>query len=295
MSRPDDQAVDQAALAAIRREADRLLRQACAYDRFPTAVSDIIESAKLVVEPKVPIDDGFLRKLYRTGRETIRKALDKVWGILDVRDRRIYIDQDVHEKKQLFLKLHETGHHELPWQRELFHFVEDCESAIDPEMKEDFERQANVFASDILFQIDRFTKLAAERPCAAKTPMDLAKQFGSSVYAAFRRYVTTTARPCALLVLEPPVVILGQGRVATLRRFIPSNPFLQRYGQVIWPTEFDGRSFLRPIFIPQRKLIQATACQMSFSGERFLFEAFNSGYGIYVLIYPESQQRIAAA
>jgi hypothetical protein len=298
MTRPDDQSIDEAAFAAIRREADRLLRQTSAYDRFPTPVADILESARLRVEPKVPIDEGFLQKLYRTGRETIRKAMDKVWGILDVRDRQIYIDETVHEKKQVFLTLHETGHHELPWQRDLFNFIEDSQGALDPEMKEDFERQANVFASEILFQLDRFTKLAADKPCCAKTPLELSKLFGSSAYAAFRRYVTTTGRPCALLVLEQPVLVVGKGRTAQLRRFIPSKPFLSRYGNVTWPDEFDNSGFLRPIFIPQRKLILATACTMRFAGkpEQFFFEAFNSGYGIFVLLYPESdQKRVVAA
>lgn len=100
-----------------------------------------------------------------------------------------------------------------------------------------------------------------------------------------------------MLVLEPPVFLIGKGNIAVLRRFIPSPSFVKRYGVVTWPAEFNGTGFLKPVFIPQRKLIKATACQIRLSGkpEPFFFEAFNSGYLIFVLLYPESEQRVVAA
>jgi hypothetical protein len=76
-------------------------------------------------------------------RAPIKLALEKVLGLLDARDRTIYLDQSVHEKKKPFLTLHETGHNYLPWQRDLFAIPEDGESSLDPEVREQFEREAN--------------------------------------------------------------------------------------------------------------------------------------------------------
>lgn len=58
MIRPDDQTVSTSEMAAIRKEADRLLRAASAYGRFPTPVEDIIAAAKLKVEKEASLDVG---------------------------------------------------------------------------------------------------------------------------------------------------------------------------------------------------------------------------------------------
>ena len=67
--------------------------------------------------------------------------------------------------KQTFLKLHETAHAVLPHQRKLYAFVEDCEKTLSREVSEQFDRKANVFAADVVFQLDGLLEELA-RPAA---------------------------------------------------------------------------------------------------------------------------------
>ena len=66
------------------------------------------------------------------------------------------------------------------------------------EIEELFEHEANNFASEALFQLDKYEKMAADYTISIKTPIDLSKKFGSSVYASTRRYVQTHFSPLAL-------------------------------------------------------------------------------------------------
>lgn len=118
MTRPDDQTVSAAEMADIRKEADRILRAASAYGRFPTPVDDIIAAAKLKVEKEASLDVGYLSRMYKRVSGTIKHAVDKVFGLFHSGDKLIYLDLSVVETKQRFVSLHETGHGFLPWQKE---------------------------------------------------------------------------------------------------------------------------------------------------------------------------------
>jgi Zn-dependent peptidase ImmA (M78 family) len=115
--------------------------------------------------------------------------------VLDAVARLVYIDRTVLVVKQTFLKLHETAHAFMPWQRDLYRVVEDCEKTISPEMSEQFDREANVFASEVLFQLETFTEEAAGYDFGILVPVKLHSKYGASIYSAVRRYVYTSLRP----------------------------------------------------------------------------------------------------
>jgi hypothetical protein len=107
-------------------------------------------------------------------------------GIYDAGDELIHIDDTVVESKQTFIKLHETGHHELPTHRKVFRIFQDCEKTLAPDIADLFERETNNFARYALFQGDGFGRMAADYALELKTPMKLGKKFGASIYAACR-------------------------------------------------------------------------------------------------------------
>jgi len=72
----------------------------------------------------------------------------------------------------------------------MYALMQDCEKTLDPEITDLFEREANVFASEALFQGES-RRAGARREFGIKTAMAIAKQFGASNYATFRRYVIT--------------------------------------------------------------------------------------------------------
>ena len=59
----------------------------------------------------------------------------------------------------------------MPWQRAMYNLVEDCDQALDPEAADLFDREANVFASEVLFQNDTFSDMVADETFEIWTPI----------------------------------------------------------------------------------------------------------------------------
>ena len=124
--------------------------------------------------------------------------------------------------KQTFVTLHETGHHDIPWHRKVFRIFQDCRKTLAPDIADRFEREANNFARFLLFKGPTFAAHAADYPFEIRTPMTLAKTFGSSVYAAVREFARTNPRACVVFVLEPVEYEVGSAYRAPVRRVEPS-------------------------------------------------------------------------
>src|SRR5580692_2644563 len=100
MRKPDDCTITAQDYEAIRKNADRLLREAGALGRFPTPVEDIVKAAKLSLETQASLDQSFLKRIYGKAKGEIRRAIDKVIGLFDSRDRMIYLDLTVKKERQ---------------------------------------------------------------------------------------------------------------------------------------------------------------------------------------------------
>ena len=231
MSRPDDSFLDSYQLANVRRHADLLLQEAGARERFPTPIDDLMAAAKVTVVDDEVLNETFLRRFIAkaaAGVATIKSALSKVLGLFEANDRLVVIDKNAPVPRVPFIKLHEAGHG-MPHQSKMYALMQDCEKTLDPEITDLFEREANVFASEALFQGEIFAEQAHDREFGIKTAMALAKQFGASNYATFRRYVITNPRACCLVVLEPVLVVAGGGFRAEVRRVVASESFAKMF------------------------------------------------------------------
>lgn len=234
----DDSSVSPEALVQIRAHALKALQAADAQGRFPTPVGDVMQAARIIVAQENVLNESFLRKIrnqtLKAGK-TLKRALSKVLGILDTAARIVYIDRAVSEVKQIFLKLHETGHGVLPWQKDIYCAIEDCKKTLAPEVSEAFDREANAFASEVLFQLNTFQEEAADYEFGIRVPLRLSKKYGASVYSTIRRYVSASHRGCVVLVLDPPEPVDGEGFACPLRRVVYSEPFEFVFGPVPWP------------------------------------------------------------
>ncbi|MCC7144494.1 MAG: ImmA/IrrE family metallo-endopeptidase [Candidatus Eisenbacteria bacterium] len=217
----------------------------------------------------------------------MKRAVDKIIGILDRRDRTIYLDQTAYKTRRTFVTLHEIGHDYLPWQHDLYAFIEESDYTIDPETLDQFEQEANFFASEVLFQAGRFEQEARSKPLALRTAIDLSKRYGASCYATARRYVTTNVHPCALVVLEPPEGTLTTGLTVRPRRVICSPSFLERFGGLSLPNTF-GPSHLFTSFALRSGFSspQLSTLRRGQHQEHCLVEGFNTTYNALVLLYP---------
>jgi len=279
----------------VRKYADLVLRKASAYGRFPTPVNDLVAASKLEIAresvlAKVKLD-GLYRHLpnfVKIAPDKVKSAAAKLLGLLDLRDRTIHLAPEMHPKRKLYVTVHEIGHEMLPHQRKLFHILEESEAEIDPDTKELFEQEANCFASEVLFQREKFTTEAADFSLGIKVPLDLSKKYGPSVYAAARRYVARHHLPCALVVFEMPICVDGKRRTMDLRRVIVSPLFQKQFGAVRWPQRSEaGNFFLR--HCPAKQFSRPRPLRIhDRNGElqTCLAEAFNTTHNVLFLVYP---------
>ena len=289
MKKPDDCSLPEAQRKKIREHAKLALEDASAIGVYPTPVAAVMEAAKVVLAEEDALDQGFLSKLRKKAGSALRRALTKVLGVLDVVARIVYLDRSLYLVKQTFLKLHETAHAILPWQCKIYAVTEDCEKTLAPEISEVFEREANVFASDVLFQLDAFTNEANDYEFGIKVPLRLCRKFGASTYSAIRRYVSESHRACAVLVLNPPEFCEGNGFVATLRRVVASPDFLHLFGELTWPesvTPADEIGAMVPLG-KRRMSAPRSICLVDRNGGRHecVAEAFTQTHQVFILIH----------
>ena len=233
--KPDDSSLTPAQRSNVRRHARRALQEAGALGVLPTPVHDVLAAANVEPVDEEILNIDFLSKVRSRASKSLKRALSKVLGVFDAKSSLVFVDRLLKPVKQRFVLFHEAGHGFMPWQRAMYDLVEDCEQALDPDAADLFDREANVFASEVLFQNDTFAEMAADYRFEIWTPIKLSKQFDASLYASIRQYVSKSDRCCVVLVLNPPVPSNG-GFEATLRRVVHSESFVRTFGNHAWPT-----------------------------------------------------------
>lgn len=296
MTRPDDSLLTPQQLADVQRHADRLLRDAGAYGIFPTPVKTIMEAAKLTVVDDQILNESFLKRFIVSAKAsvaTIKSALSKVLGLFEANDRLVVIDKDIPLPRIPFVKLHEAGHGTMPHQSKVYSLIHDCEKTLDPDIHDLFEREANVFASEALFQGDVFAQHAHDSEFGFKAAMALAKQFGGSNYATFRRYIKTNPSACCLVVLEPGIFPdpVNSFRVE-IRRIVVSTTFHRMYdGEAFGNTIFSGHALGRlvPRGAKQRMVPPSTVTLVDRNGDRreCVGQAFKTPHQTFILVRDE--------
>jgi Zn-dependent peptidase ImmA (M78 family) len=290
--KPDDSSLDEAAQRAVELRAQKLLDRANAWKRFPTPVDDIVAAAKLRVAPSSIFDVenilAYAKEKAGGVVQTIKGAISKVFGLYDANDDVIHIDSTVGQSRQNFLKLHETGHHELPAHRKIFRLFQDCEETLSPEIADLFERQANHFARYSLFQGNAYQQHAADHTLSLKVPIKLAKTFGASIYASVREYARTHHMACVVYVLERLVITPGTIPNGQVRRIETSPLYRYQFGipkdRIIGPTHTLfavlplGRRMTRPLTIH--------ICDRNGTPHECIAEAFDTTWNVIILVFP---------
>ena len=264
----------------------RVLRLASAFGQFPTPVTDIVAASGLHVESH-DISPQFLAAVQEEAQGALKRALAKVIGLLDVRGRTMHIDSSVHYARRPFLMLHELGHGVLPWQREAYSLTADCRKSILPDVADLFEREASAFASEVLFQLESFQIEASDYPIEIATPVALARKYGASIYSSIRRYVSTNEWACAVVVLNPPVQVVGQGPAAVVRRVIASKTFQEKFGDLSLPASVTGEHPLGRIVPVSGRATRAQGIRLrDRSGQpvECMVEAFDTTHQVFILL-----------
>ncbi|SDP90852.1 protein of unknown function [Rhodoferax sp. OV413] len=289
----DDHSLGRDQYQTVHGAAIKLLDRSGSWGRFPTPVDDVLSAAKLTLAPISAFDETAVQRYIRhAGVEAgrfLKKALDKVLGIFDVHADVIHIDESVNNEKQTFLKLHETGHKEIPHQSRLYQWIQDCSKHLSPEAADLFEREANTFASIVLFQDDTFSNITAEYEFGIKVPIKYSKKFGASVYASIREYVRHNHRACAVIVLEPTEYNKTLGVCAKVRRVQCSSNFDAKFKTFAPPQMLTALDELSKL-IPLGKARMSKPAGFGLLDDRgdtheFIGEGFATPYNTFILIH----------
>lgn len=228
----------------ILRASRSILLRAEVGDRLPTPVEDVIAAADLTRGD----DDVFAEETIAEAPAYLQKAIRRLMGkgkihaILDRRRRKVHVNPTItNEGRRRFRALHEVGHSILPTQNDPAHV--DNSKTLSPYTKILWERDANQTSSEILFQQQRFTEIAAEYEVGLGAVVELAEMFKASIHAALRRYVEFHRLPLAAVVLNPSPTNAG---FLALRRdeAICSPSWEQRFERPdCWPRMLEAGTF----------------------------------------------------
>lgn len=294
MRRIDDCEPSLEDLPAIRRHADALLREAGAYGKFPTPTADLVAAAGLNVEHTLFTDEGILKRMDAAPAGRVKRARDELLGVVDIRGRTIYVRPEIPLGNLPPLVLHEAAHAYLRWQRDIYLFAQEGGAELRHDVRDRFEREANQFAWELLFQLDRFRHDAENGEFSLRTPVQLSRRYGTTCYAAIRWFVKTNRRACALLVLSRSQAAGGSSW--SLRKVVQSTSFTRRFGEVPWADLFEDLGCREPLanldFGPRHQFRLPGLDRRPISCE---LQSFTSDNHHFMLAYPERELASVAA
>ncbi len=219
--------------------ADRVLRRAGAVGRLPTPIDELIAAVGVenVLDPEA-VKERFIARLGEHTRTWLVTLWQKLRGIADLRDRVIYVPNETTPPRVLFAKGHELGHQVIPWQRVNTAYRDD-DFSLSPEAQDLFDVEANYFASEIIFQGQRFTNRLRDYKPSFDTVFVLAEEHGASNHATLRRYVEEHDEALAAIPYWPSVYAADEKGFPVLRvgKVVGSSRFVQKYAGIRIPPE----------------------------------------------------------
>lgn len=274
----------------IEKISREILKDSNSFDVFPTPIDKILSYSELVIGTGVDlsqIHEGYFSKV----PDVLKRALGKVRGVLDRRKKTIFLDMSQGKPRQGFVKLHEVGHDVLPWQRDTHELLEDDDDSLSIDTREEFEAEANFFASVTLFQHDRFITELEKLGLGIESSMQLSKLFGASVHATLRRYVEHSKNRCGLFVLEN--LSLNGGIKCCLRDKFQSDKFTKTFGELSIPIELGYTwPFVQDYHFKRRVKTDGIMALSTQNGEvKFRYHFFNNTYNAFVFFFPIKEKK----
>lgn len=159
----------------------------------------------------------------------------------------------------------------------------DDDFTLSPETKEQFEAEASYFASETMFQGDKFAEMVKDEPLTIQTAIKVSPFFGASIHATLRRLVEFSPIRCALLVMKDPTPTK-----ATLRDLFHSQSFLSDIGSIEFGENLESvkypfvESYVRRENTGYGKFL----APVNESSIELRYEYFFNGYNGFVLFYP---------
>lgn len=265
--------------------ADFTLREAGAIGRLPTPIDSLLTAADIgeVFDPEAA-KEQFLSTLAEGARDGFLALWQKIRGIADLRERVVYVPRETTIPRILFAKGHELGHQVIPWHRSPIY--QDDDRSLKPEVQALFEREANYFSSEVIFQGVRFARRARDYRPSLDAVFTLADLHGASRQATLLRFAEGHDEPVAAITYVPDRYSSDEhGRpILRIPRVVPSPSFLNRFANIVLPAELqtghpwvDARESAQPC--------HGDICFDCGSGPvRFAWQAWWNNYCLMILL-----------
>jgi len=268
-----------------------ILKASKSFDTYPTPIDKIVNYSELIINNQISLKSihrGYLSKV----PDVLLKAVSKLRGVFDRSIKTIYLDQNLLDSKKKFVTLHEVGHGVIPWQTKSFEVIEDDDDSLSHHVIEEFEREANYFASATLFQHDRFNHQIAKLNLGIDSAMHLSQLFGASIHATLRRFVEHSSKRCALIVLEGKTMA-GLNPKCLKRYASFSEKFKKTFGLLELPNEFGiSWDFAKHYFTQRKGIVDGEMTISTKNGlTDFKYHFFNNTYNSFIFFFPSGESQ----
>ncbi len=232
-----------------------------------------------------------LRNLSTFIRKPLSQIGTEIRAILDNPHKIVFIHDHLISQRYMknFSVFHEIAHFVLPSHRKILH---ECSwRDLNSLARKRLEIQANSFAADCIFQLDRFNEEALDMPFSLKTPFELARKYGASFEATFRRYVETNLFPCALVVYKPESFDDDEPDALAVNYTVRSKSF-KDFKYIIPHQKIGAGRIQHKIFFEQEPVSDFVTTdfktQSTLTGEKraYLSQCFSNKYKVFQLVFP---------
>ena len=264
----------------IKEWSRNLLVSSRCFGVFPTPADKLAAFINVTVSSA---DLSKIKPVYLDENDpVVKKIIGRLRGLFFREEKVIFLDRSCNLERQRFTLLHEVGHN-LPWQVAAASVRADDDYTLSPEAKEQFEAEASFFASETLFQSDKFAEMVKDDPVTIQTAIKVSPFFGASIHATLRRLVEFSSAKCALLVMKDPMPTK-----ATLRDLFHSQSFISEIGSICFDESLD---YLKYPFVESYIKRDKTGygkflATVKGSVIELRYEYFYNGYNGFVLISP---------
>ena len=276
--------------ARLRGYAREALERVDAYGVLPTPLGDILEDQRLRLVADLEEDrTSFLGKLSGKARRAAKAALNKLKGVLDVRERKVWVrERPGKPRLSRFPTAHEIAHDLLPWHHVRPEHVDDRET-LAPEVRALIEREANYAGAQLLFQGEVFRERVMSEKESLHSALSLADEHETTFHSTLWEYVEVQDRPVAVAVYRKlRVVGPDGGPLYEQREVYAADRFAAKYSGIELPIRLSAEDpWVEGIAAGEE--ISTGMCRLRCEGAEhgFSWEAWTNTYSLFVFIRRE--------
>jgi hypothetical protein len=236
-----------------------LLRRADVYGILPTPIDQLYEFSQIECFTFGAEEQRRWERLRESAQNLVRSMFQKLRGFGDLREKVVFVASDAPIARDRFVKGHELGHQLIPWHRVRREYMDDNHT-LSPATRALFEREANFFAAEVLFQAELFSNRARDFTPNLDAVFTLAEAHQSSRQATLWRFAEVHDYPVAAGIYYPNRTAAGSrdmSRWTLWPRQIASPAFERRFPEFVLPRTLDV----------QHPFVQATSRRSILQGD----------------------------